>query len=134
MQRRDIIEVLPTLESPTNITLKAQVGKLGLSFSNPPTVFSEVMENKKETFINSQAWIGLCKWLATSSFIFKNLIPCVPIIGGWSSHWASAVKDSRRFRLKSSILVLGKAFVLENGMDDLVLFASSNSSARFSAK
>ena len=53
MQRRDIIDVLPTLESPTNITLKAQVGKLGLSFSNPPTVFSEVNESRKMKMIIS---------------------------------------------------------------------------------
>ena len=38
------MDVFPTLESPTNITLKAQLGKLGLSFSSPPTVFSKVVD------------------------------------------------------------------------------------------
>ena len=134
MQRRDIIDVLPTLESPTNITLKAQVGKLGLSFSSPPTVFSEVnQKNKVQLIINLESKF-IWKWLETNSLIFADLIPCVPIIGGCSSHWASAVKDSRRSRLKFTIFVLDKTSVLENGADDLVLFASSNSSARFSEK
>ena len=58
LQRRDIIEVFPTLESPTNITLNAHVENPGFGFSKSTSVRSEsifatfsITQNGKDTII-----------------------------------------------------------------------------------
>ena len=127
LQRREMIDVFPTLESPTNITLNAHVGIPCPFVSRSAIVFSRTIIKENTTIIY------LIAQYFNYSIIQKILIqssPFVPKIGGWSSQRGSEEKEFVRFL---SFNILFFIPVPLRGFSVFISFAKFSSMARFSA-
>ena len=121
-----MIDVFPTLESPTNITLNAHVGIPCPFVSRSAIVFSRTIIKENTTIIY------LIAEYFNYSIIQKILIqmsPFVPKIGGWSSQRGSEEKEFVRF-LSFNILFFIPAPL--RGFSFFISFAKFSSMARFS--